>query len=172
MSLDTYLHNLGINLGQTVLMVGGLTISFILPMVIPRMGGIFPYLGIGMFAAGGAWFLVDKSKAVSNATFANPGGFYDPVSNAQKYSNPVNNFRDIKPRNRFDLSTNYILNEKNSNFDNYVNDIILNESKAMGLDLLNSNSYPERIDPWKVPQLNPTTPTTPSRDFNTVKMIA
>lgn len=71
------LRNFGLSTAQIALMGDGLVIGFILPILIPRMGSIFPYLGVSMISAGGMWYIVDKNKAVANATYINKrNGFY------------------------------------------------------------------------------------------------
>jgi hypothetical protein len=174
MSFEDYLKNVGINFGQAALVAGGLFTAFFVPMIFPVGKGsgpeFFHLLGGAMVAAGGAWFLVDKSKAVTTAAVSYP--MYDAPMKGANYPKPINNMSDVKPRNRFDRQTNFILNDGNSSFDNYINDIIINESKQAGFNLLDKNNYPVTTAPYLIPALNPTTPTTPSRDFNTVKMIA
>lgn len=71
------LRNAGLSVAQIALMGGGLVIGFILPIIIPRLGSIFPYLGVAMMSAGGMWYIVDKNKAVANTTYINKrNGFY------------------------------------------------------------------------------------------------
>lgn len=174
--MSSVLDSVGLNTTQVLLLASGAFLAFAYPAIEHKKGNerdVVTNAGWVALAAGIAWWAYNKfsGSSISLATYAHPGGFYDPVT-PSGYANPRNNFSDVKPRNRYDLQTNYILNDKNSSFDNYVNDIVINESKKAGLNLLDKNNYPVKIEPYLLPALNPTTVTTPIRDFNTVKMIA
>lgn len=172
-----FLRNLGINFGQLALIGGGFFTAVILPMIYPVGKGsgpaFFHMAGIGMMAAGGAWYMVDKSKAVTSMAVVNtvPIALPDEVQTGL-YAPPRNNLSAVKPQNRFDKMSNFVLDKNNSSFDDYINNIILTESKAAGLDLLDKSNYPVKVNPWEMATLNPTAAVTPIKDFNTVKMIA
>src|SRR3982750_592323 len=188
--ISQMLARLGIKTAQAGLMVGGLVVAFILPMfyrgvVTVSRGGRkkanvsksyslkgFQMLGMLMMVGGAGWFLADsKGITASAASIQTPLPEYDTIGHGM-YPNPVNNLTSVKPRNRFDKQSNFILNDGNASFDNYINDIVINEARQVGVNLLDKSNYPVRMEPWQIKTLIPTTPTTPERDFNTVKMIA
>lgn len=190
--ISQMLARVGIKTAQAGLMVGGLVVAFVFPMifrnfvkgsrgsgkkvnVVPKSYNYqaFQVLGMLMMVGGAGWFLAD-SKGITAAaanSLQTPIPDYDTIGHGM-YPNPVNNLTSVKPRNRFDKQSNFILNDGNANFDNYINDIVINEARQVGVNLLDKSNYPVKMEPWQIKTLNPTTPTAPERDFNTVKMIA
>ena|SRR3982750_434178 len=189
--ISQILARVGIKTAQAGLMVGGLVVAFVFPMIFRSFTSVsrgsgkkanvvsktynyqaFQMLGMLMMVGGAGWFLADsKGITASAASIQTPLPEYDTIGHGM-YPNPVNNLTSVKPRNRFDKQSNFILNDGNASFDNYINDIVINEARQVGVNLLDKSNYPVRMEPWQIKTLIPTTPTTPERDFNTVKMIA
>lgn len=191
-SINEMLARVGIKTAQAGLMVGGLIVAFVLPAMLKSVVNVssgkrkkaanistsynhqgFQMLGMIMMVGGAGWFLADQKgiTAASNTASEYPLTSFTPVQTGL-YPNPVNDLSNVKPQNRFDKQSNYILNENNASFDNYINDIIFKEAKQVGLNLLDKSNYPVKMEPYQIKTLNPTTPIQPDRDFNTVKMIA
>ena len=176
--VNDFVGKLGLGMAQASLLVGGFVAAFVLPEF---MRGIHPKLrdmtfiaGLASMAAGGIWtasnWLKVQSPIVAKSAFITPGMLQNTQVHTQKYANPVNNLSHIKPENRFDLQTNYVMNKPDDSFDSRINDMILKEAKSLGFGT--AGNYPVKMQPYQVKTLIPTTQIEPSRDFNTVKMIA
>jgi hypothetical protein len=171
------LADVGMKTAQAAMIAGGLFLAFFLtPTEISgrskRSSNILFMGGLGMAAVGGAWWLSDSAKAtkppVAKMAGVEPTMIYNPIE-TRSFTNPVNNLAAVPPRNRFDKQSNYIMNPS-STADTYLNNLIISEAKGLGYG--NIGNYPVRLQPYQVKSLNPTTQVEPSRDTNTVKMLA
>ncbi len=173
-----FIGRLGLTGMQAALLVGGAITAFILPGMMSgshaKIRDTVFIAGMGAMAAGGIWaasnWLKVQSPIVAKSAFINPSLLQNTQVHTQRFSNPVNDLDHIKPENRFDLQTNYVMNKPDDSFDSRINDLILKEAKNLGFGT--AGNYPVKMEPWKIKTLNPTTQTEPARDFNTVKMIS
>ena len=163
--------NLDNGILPTALIIGGLIGTFLLKNTI---GSKFAPIitGAGFMSIGAGLALMINGSTSSKAAFVAGGDYFPTEITNTRFSSPVNNTTNVKPENRFDKQTNYVLPpSKYNSYDNYVNDVILDEIKSLGLDNSIGN-YPVRVNPWDIPALNTRTQFDPIRDSNTVKFIA
>lgn len=146
-----------------ILVIGGLLATIFSKSVGAKYESLMS--AAGFLAMGGGLALFVNTSAFSTA--ANVTFPTSTEIQTKMYANPVNNLSNIPKKNRFDLQTNYLIGQPNNN-EEYMNNLILNEVKDMGLG---ASNYPVRMNPWEIKTLIPTTQVEPSRDFNTVKMV-
>lgn len=158
--IANFINSFGKSGVPLMLIVGGAFATLLSGIVGKKFSPLTSAAGFIAMGAGVALY-------VNTTAFSGRAGVILPSNDIETkmYANPVNDFSNIPKKNRFDLQTNYIMSPTQ---EDYMNDLILNEVKAMGIG---SNNYPVRMNPWELKTLIPTTQVEPSRDFNTVKMV-